>query len=80
LEGRCPKCGRHYYGWALKNTERQKCGQCESPLYIIVESVIIHTETAPQHYVNDVKPTKHFQLYTPSTWKIKKEEESPVLT
>jgi len=34
LEGRCPKCGIRYYGWALLNPEHQTCPDCGIGLYI----------------------------------------------
>ena len=32
--GRCPKCGEHYYGWALKNPDDQYCEICGCELEI----------------------------------------------
>jgi DNA-directed RNA polymerase subunit RPC12/RpoP len=34
LEGRCPKCGKHYYGWALRNPKYQTCPNCGIELQI----------------------------------------------
>lgn len=34
LEGRCPKCGIRYYGWALLNPEYQTCPDCRIGLHI----------------------------------------------
>jgi hypothetical protein len=34
LEGRCPKCGIRYYGWALFNTKHQTCPDCGTKLEI----------------------------------------------
>lgn len=34
LEGRCPKCGVRYYGWALLNPEYQTCPNCGIGLHI----------------------------------------------
>ena len=28
LEGKCPKCGRHFIGWALANPRHQTCDKC----------------------------------------------------
>jgi uncharacterized OB-fold protein len=28
LEGKCPKCGARYYGWALKSPRHQMCERC----------------------------------------------------
>ncbi len=33
-EARCPKCGKHYHGWALLNPERQTCPKCGTKLEI----------------------------------------------
>jgi uncharacterized protein (DUF983 family) len=32
--GRCPKCGEHYYGWALRNPDDQGCEICGCELEI----------------------------------------------
>jgi hypothetical protein len=37
LTGLCPKCGAHYYGWALKNPRQQMCGKCGTALKIMEE-------------------------------------------
>jgi NAD-dependent SIR2 family protein deacetylase len=55
LEGICPKCGLHYYGWSLDNPARQKCGKCGSPLQIIRDGVIAPKDIAPE---KDNKATK----------------------
>jgi len=34
LEGRCPKCGTHRVGWALRFARYQSCPQCGTPLEI----------------------------------------------
>ena len=34
LEGRCLKCGRHYFGWALLWPQHQMCTQCGVGLQI----------------------------------------------
>jgi len=34
FEGRCPKCGIRYYGWALLNPEYQTCPDCGIELQI----------------------------------------------
>jgi hypothetical protein len=28
LEGKCPKCGTDYHGWALLNPRHQSCPRC----------------------------------------------------
>ena len=37
LEGICPKCGKHHYGWILKLAEHQICNSCNSSLEIAEE-------------------------------------------
>ena len=32
--GRCPECGEHYYGWALRNPADQGCEICGCELEI----------------------------------------------
>ena len=32
--GRCPECGEHYYGWALRNPDDQGCEICGCELEI----------------------------------------------
>ena len=34
LEGRCPKCGIRFYGWALLNPKYQTCPDCGIKLQI----------------------------------------------
>jgi DNA-directed RNA polymerase subunit RPC12/RpoP len=34
LEGRCPKCGKQFYGLALANPRYQMCDSCGSGLEI----------------------------------------------
>jgi len=34
IEGRCPKCGRCYVGWALKIPCNQMCSNCGAALEI----------------------------------------------
>jgi DNA-directed RNA polymerase subunit RPC12/RpoP len=34
IEGKCPKCGRTYYGWALQQPRNQSCSKCGVGLLI----------------------------------------------
>ena len=34
IEGKCPKCGRRYYGWALLQPRNQSCAKCGVGLLI----------------------------------------------
>jgi hypothetical protein len=33
IKGYCPKCGAHYFGWALSNPDHQSC-LCGGPLQV----------------------------------------------
>ncbi len=41
LEGKCPKCDYHCYGWALLEPENQTCEQCGSKLVITEKGMSI---------------------------------------
>jgi len=34
IEGKCPNCGRQYYGWALLQPRNQSCSECGAGLLI----------------------------------------------
>jgi hypothetical protein len=34
IEGKCPKCGASYFGWALHSPRNQYCNNCGSALDI----------------------------------------------
>jgi hypothetical protein len=34
IEGRCPKCGKRYYGWVLLQPRHQSCLKCGVGLLI----------------------------------------------
>ena len=34
IEGKCPKCGRQFYGWALLQPRNQSCDKCGASLLI----------------------------------------------
>jgi ribosomal protein S27AE len=34
IEGRCPKCGANYFGWALRFPRNQSCANCGAALII----------------------------------------------
>jgi len=38
LEGRCPECGYHCYGWASTEPEHQTCPKCGTRLEIYQEN------------------------------------------
>jgi hypothetical protein len=71
LEGFCAKCGRHYFGWALRDPARQKCGHCGGALEIIPEGSISSREAVTIKEIlplNDNKPGNIFELHTPGSW------------
>ena len=35
IEGKCPKCGKQYYGWSLLNPRYQSCAKCGTGLLIL---------------------------------------------
>ena len=37
LEGKCPRCGKRYYGRALKLLDHQRCAGCHSRLDISIK-------------------------------------------
>ena len=41
MEGTCPLCGTHYYGWALETPHKQSCSHCGSALEIRRDGVLI---------------------------------------
>jgi len=34
IEGKCPKCGQRYFGWALRQPRNQSCAKCGTGLLI----------------------------------------------
>jgi len=50
-KAKCPKCGRVYYGWALKQEPQKYCSECGAPLNIEDDS---QTNT-PQESDNSIK-------------------------
>jgi uncharacterized OB-fold protein len=41
LEGKCPKCGSRYRGWAMLNPRHQTCPRCGTGLEITDGETII---------------------------------------
>jgi len=57
LEGKCPKCGARYYGWALTMPRNQMCDKCGAGLEISEDGRLLGTGYSPfsaQEYV--IKP------------------------
>jgi DNA-directed RNA polymerase subunit M/transcription elongation factor TFIIS len=38
IEGKCPKCGQQYFGWALLQPRNQSCAKCGTGLLITEDS------------------------------------------
>jgi len=53
LEGRCPKCNFHCFGWALKEEKYQTCPKCKTRLEIKSSIDIMNQRTLKQ---NESKP------------------------
>ena len=65
LEGKCPKCGSRYFGWALRLPRHQTCPKCGVGLDIIEDGRAVSTGyspfTAERYLVNppaDVPPVE----------------------
>jgi uncharacterized OB-fold protein len=66
LEGKCPKCGYHCFGWALRSPRNQTCPECGAGLEITEEGHKTITGyspfTAEEHSVNlptNIPPPHH---------------------
>ena len=70
LEGRCPKCGIRYYGWALFNPKYQNCPNCGTELVLKDSNGIISEGYSPplidkshlkeiMNIIDDKKKRKH---------------------
>ena len=47
IEGKCPKCGACYYGWALRFPRNQTCSNCGAALEIFEEGQRISKGYSP---------------------------------
>ena len=56
IEGRCPRCGCCYFGWALRSPRNQMCSNCGAALEIYQDGKRISEGyspfTAEEHSVN----------------------------
>lgn len=56
IEGRCPRCGSSYVGWALRFPRNQMCSNCGAALEIYQDGKRISEGyspfTAEEHVVN----------------------------
>ena len=56
LEGKCPKCGRQYFGWSLLNPRNQSCANCGNGLLILEDGK---------------KPVQGYSPFTAEEYKLK---------
>jgi ribosomal protein S27AE len=47
LEGKCPKCGARYFGWALRWPRHQTCSRCGNALEITEDGEKAYTGYSP---------------------------------
>ena len=55
IEGKCPKCGKTYYGWALLDPRHQSCLECKVGLLITEDgkkTVQGHSPFTAEEYKN----------------------------
>jgi len=56
LEGKCPKCGARYFGWALRLPRHQTCPKCGVGLEITEDGRLVSRGyspfTAEKHLIN----------------------------
>ena len=56
LEGKCPKCGTSYFGWALRFSRHQMCPKCSVGLEILEDGRPVSKGyspfTAKKHTIN----------------------------
>ena len=55
LEGICPKCGLHYYGWSLINHDKRICRKCGGSLEIVRDGVITPKEIILPNHINPTR-------------------------
>ena len=61
LEGKCPKCGAYFVGWALRNPRHQSCPRCGIGLEITLNGRTVqgYSPFAAEEYVIDVPDEAH---------------------
>jgi DNA-directed RNA polymerase subunit RPC12/RpoP len=56
IEGKCPKCGKQFFGWSLQNPGNQSCSNCGSGLTILEDGRLpvrgYSTFSAPEYKLN----------------------------
>jgi hypothetical protein len=67
IEGKCPKCGKQYWGWSLLNPRNQSCIKCGAGLVIIEDGKKVITWYSP--FTAEEYKFKSPYLTTPDTEK-----------
>ena len=55
LKGKCPSCGKLYFGWALRSKKQHMCHECNVELEITQDD---QSETKPTSLLNDYTSNK----------------------
>ena len=64
IQGICLKCGRKYYGWALKYHQHQMCDNCGSPLKVFSDSKeMVKAKFIPENWYLQI-PTENICQHT----------------
>ena len=59
MEGICPLCGAHYYGWALDSSLKHRCDICHVELKIFDDREPIEENQSPNEHPKDkISPDK----------------------
>ncbi len=62
LEGKCPKCGAKYFGWALQWPRNQTCSKCGTGLEITEDGMVFtgySPFTAEEYNINPPTNVSH---------------------
>jgi len=73
LEGICPKCGTHRYGWALMNPRYQTCPKCGAGLEILEDGHKIAKGFSP-FTAERIDVKQHTDTHTPRIKNKKKDK------
>jgi len=73
LEGICPKCGTHRYGWALMNPRYQTCPKCGAGLEILEDGHKIAKGFSP-FTAERIDVKRHADTHTPRIKNKKKDK------
>jgi len=47
IEGKCPRCGASYFGWALQSPRNQSCSHCGAALKIYKNGKLVAEGYSP---------------------------------